>query len=102
MRKLFTVRSVVIVSALSLLVAAAAVLLVFVVLDAPVGDPAPTAGCSEVISKELYVQHAYECPDGTRVLTFIDDAARDDFLKIAEHFGATLVEQGPAWARTRN
>jgi hypothetical protein len=63
-----------------------------------------TADCEEVEAKELYVQRAYACDDGTRVLTFADVAARDAYLTTAEAFGQVTVERssdGAAWARVR-
>lgn len=92
-------------------IAGAAVVLIAAVVTAIVlvagggggaGSAAPTEGCTEVTTEELYVQHAYNCPDGTRVLTFADSSARDDFLKVAEHFGAVTVDKGATWARTRS
>lgn len=65
------------------------------------GSAAPTAGCSEVTTEELYVQKAFTCPDGTRVVTFTDSNARDDYLKVAEHFGQATVDKGATWARVR-
>lgn len=62
---------------------------------------APTAGCSEVTTEELYVQQAFTCPDGTRVVTFATTQARDDYLKVAEHFGAVTADKGATWARVR-
>lgn len=62
------------------------------------------SGCHEVEAKELYVQRAYACDDGTRVLTFADVAARDAYLTAAEAFGQVTVERssgGAAWARVR-
>lgn len=65
------------------------------------GSAAPTDGCSEVTTEELYVQKAFTCPDGTRVVTFASTAARDDYLKVAEHFGTVTVDRGATWARVR-
>lgn len=65
------------------------------------GAAPPIAGCAEGSTEELFVQRVFECPDGTRVVTFASDQARDDYLKIATHFGAVVIEQGPAWARIR-
>lgn len=72
--------------------------------DAPASTPAPSApiaGCTEVDTKEMYVQHAYACPDGTRVVTFADESARDDYVRVAEHFGTVVLDFGPTWARIR-
>ena len=94
----------VIASAAGVLVAAA---VIAVVLTAGkdggggAGSAAPTAGCSEVATEELYVQKAFGCPDGTRVVTFATTAARDDYLKVAEHFGVVTVDRGATWARIR-
>lgn len=68
---------------------------------ADAGSAAPTAGCSETTTEELYVQKAFTCPDGTKVLTFATTQARDDYLKVAEHFGQATVERGATWARVR-
>ena len=101
--------------AIVLAVSAAAVALVAAVVTAVVlvaggndvagagsDSAAPTAECSEVTTEELYVQKAFSCPDGTRVLTFATAAARDDYLKVAEHFGTVTVERGTTWARVRS
>jgi hypothetical protein len=61
----------------------------------------PIAGCAVASTEELDVQSLYSCPDGTRVVTFASEQARDDYLKIAEHFGAVVVEKGSTWARIR-
>jgi hypothetical protein len=61
----------------------------------------PTAGCTLGSTEELFVQEVYDCPDGTRVVTFASSKARDDYLEIATHFGAVVVEQGQGWARVR-
>lgn len=64
-------------------------------------DGPPLAGCHEVEAKELYVQHAYTCDDGTRLVTFATLDARDGYLKIAEGYGTVTVERGDRWARVR-
>jgi hypothetical protein len=64
-------------------------------------DTPPTTGCTETTTEEIYVQHVYTCPDGTRVYTFATTAARDDYLKAAEHFGAVTIEKGATWAKVR-
>lgn len=64
-------------------------------------DAPPIAGCTVGTTEEIYVQTIHNCPDGTRVLTFASEQARDDYLKIATHFGAVVVEQGETWARIR-
>lgn len=77
--------------------------------DAPASTPAPStpapsapiAGCTEVDTREMYVQHAYACPDGTRVVTFADESARDDYVRVAEHFGTVVLDFGPTWAHIR-
>jgi hypothetical protein len=105
MRKLSTTALAVIAGAAVVVVAAVVTVIVLVAGGGGAdgaGSAAPTAGCTEVATEELYVQHAYDCPDGTRVLTFADSSARDDFLKVAEHFGAVTVERGATWARTRS
>ncbi len=90
---------------------AVGVVIVAVVIALAAGDKggsgdgaaaAPTAGCSEVTTEELYVQKAYDCQDGTRVLTFATTQSRDDFLRVAESFGAVAVDKGATWARTRS
>lgn len=60
-----------------------------------------TADCDEVAAQELYVQRAFQCEDGTRVVMFADDRARDAYLDVAEHFGTVTVERGSSWARIR-
>ena len=103
MRRLSTTAVAVIGGAVVLVVAAVVTVVVLVASGGGGGGTAaPTAGCTEVSTEELYVQHAFECPDGTRVLTFADSSARDDFLKVANHFGAVTVDQGATWARTRS
>jgi hypothetical protein len=64
-------------------------------------DGPPLAGCHEVEAKELYVQHAYVCDDGTRIVTFATGEARDNYLKVAEGFGTVTVDRGLQWARVR-
>lgn len=62
--------------------------------------PAEQAGCKDPApaeTEELYVQEAYDCADGGRLLTFADNEARDAFVDIAEHFGGQY-ETGDAWA----
>jgi hypothetical protein len=66
----------------------------------PAGGP-PLDGCQETASRELYVQRAYACSDGTRVVTFADDQARDAYLTTAESFGTVTIERGIGWARVR-
>lgn len=66
------------------------------------GPAAPTSGCTEVTTQELYVQHAFTCPDSTRVLTFATTQSRDDYLRVAEGFGTVTVDKGATWARTRS
>lgn len=61
-------------------------------------DTPPIAGCHEVPSSELYVQQTYACDDGSRVVVFATDAARDDYLAVAEHFGAATLGVGRRWA----
>ena len=103
MRRLSTTAVAVIGGAVVLVVAAVVTVVVLVASGGGGGGTAaPTAGCTEVSTEELYVQHAFECPDGTRVLTFATSTARDDFLRVAEGFGAVTVERGPTWARTRS
>lgn len=65
------------------------------------GPAAPVEGCTLGSTKELYVQVVHDCPDGTRVYQFASDEARDDYLKIANHFGAVTVATGPSWAKVR-
>lgn len=96
----------VVVSAAVVLVAALVTAVVLVAgrdtsSNAGASSAAPTAGCSEVSTEELYVQHAYSCQDGTRVLTFATTQGRDDYLKVAEGFGTVTVDKGATWARVR-
>jgi hypothetical protein len=58
-----------------------------------VGCESPTPAPTE----ELYVQNAVECADGSRVLTFAHNQARDDFVEIAEGFGG-VYETGENYA----
>ena len=58
-----------------------------------VGCESPTPAPTE----ELYVQDAVECADGSRVLTFADNQARDDFVEVAEGFGG-VYETGDNYA----
>ena len=60
-----------------------------------------TADCDEVAAQELYVQRAFQCEDGTRVVLFVDAEARDAYLAVAEHFGTVIVDRGDWWARVR-
>jgi hypothetical protein len=46
---------------------------------------------------ELYVQDAVRCADGSRVLTFADNEARDQFVEVAEGFGG-VYETGDNYA----
>lgn len=109
MRKLSTTTLAVLVSAGCALVAAVVILLVVVLgADDPSGkdggnasSSAPTDGCSETTTQELYVQRVYDCPDGTRVLTFATTDARNSYLEVAESFGQATVERGATWARVR-
>lgn len=108
MRKLSTTTLAVVIAVGCALVATIAVLLVMNLSsdskggsDSAAGSAAPTAGCSEVTTEELYVQKAFTCPDSTRVLTFATTTARDDYLKVAEGFGAVTVDKGATWAKVR-
>lgn len=66
------------------------------------GDVPPSfAGCHEVETQELYVQHTFACDDGSRLLVFTDGRARDDYLKVAEYFGTVTLDRGEHWARIR-
>jgi hypothetical protein len=58
-----------------------------------VGCESPTPAPTE----ELYVQDAVECADGSRVLTFANNQARDDFVEVAEGFGG-VYETGDNYA----
>ena len=107
MRKLSTTTLAVVIAVGCALVATIAVLLVMNLSSGGEGgeggsdSAAPTAGCSEVTTEELYVQKAFTCPDSTRVLTFATTAARDDYLRVAEGFGAVTVDKGATWAKVR-
>lgn len=59
----------------------------------------PIEGCIDTGSRELYVQHAYQCPDGTYVATFSDDDARDQYIEITSHYGVEIIERGHRWVR---
>jgi len=59
----------------------------------------PIEGCIDTGSRELYVQHAYQCSDGTYVATFSDDDARDQYIEITSHYGVRIIEQGHRWVR---
>lgn len=83
------------------IVTTVALVIAFTQASDGIRDAPPIDGCNEVEAKELYVQRAYECQDGTRVVTFADDSARDDYLRTAEHFGAVTVDRGNGWARVR-
>lgn len=78
------------------------VLVAMVLLALPPAPlPAPTYGCMPIDTGELYVQHAYACTDGTRVLTFSDVTQRDEYARVAEGFGVTIIDRGEAWIRVR-
>jgi hypothetical protein len=66
--------------------------------DGSSAAPAPTASCVQRDTEELYVQRLYDCRD-TLLYTFTDSSARDDWTKIATHYGTTVMEQGPTWVR---
>lgn len=83
------------------LVIVVAFVIAFTQANDGISNTPPLDGCSEIEAKELYVQRAYECQDGTRVVTFADDSARDDYLRTAEHFGTVTVDRGQGWARVR-
>ena len=54
-------------------------------------DPTPNE------TDELFVREAVDCADGSRVLTFVTNEARDNFLEIAEQFGG-VYETGDRYA----
>ena len=61
---------------------------------------AESVGCESptpALTEELYVQDAVECADGSRVLTFANNQARDDFVEVAEGFGG-VYETGDNYA----
>lgn len=68
---------------------------------AQVAASPPLDDCHEVVTQELYVQHAYACEDGARVVTFAGTDARDAYLKVAEYFGTVTLDRGDRWARIR-
>lgn len=78
----------------------AAVMVWLIVAPARTAPP-PIDGCSEVTNEELYVQRAYVCGDGSRVVTFSDVTARDAYMDIATHYGVITLSEGNAWVRIR-
>lgn len=95
-------RTLIIFAALGLAAAAFAAVALLADGTGAAGDaPPPLDGCHEVTTQELYVQHAYACDDGSRVVVFTDGRARDDYLKTAEYFGTVTLDRGPRWARVR-
>lgn len=48
-------------------------------------------------TNELYVAQAARCADGSRVLTFASNQARDNFRKIAEKVGGVYVAEGDGY-----
>ena len=79
-----------------------ALIIVAVVLALrPQSTRAPTQGCTPTSTGELYVQHAYACDDGTRVLTFSDVTARDAYTSVATHYGVVIIDEGERWIRIR-
>lgn len=60
-------------------------------------------GCDpleEVETEELFVRELYECGDGeavNRLYTFNTAKGRDDWLAIAEDFGAVVLDEGDDW-----
>lgn len=77
------------------------VVLLLMLMSPDPAERAPVDGCTEVPAQELYVQHAYTCSDGTSVLTFSDVTARDDYLRVAEHYGVVTLGKGSTWIRIR-
>jgi len=67
---------------------------------ANITDIAEQVGCenpSPASTEELYVREAVDCADGSRVLTFASNEARDNFVEIAEEFGG-VYETGDRYA----
>jgi hypothetical protein len=86
--------------------AALGVVMVLLIVTAPdthprAPAPVPTDGCVSIPADELYVQRAYACSDGTRVLTFSDVTARDACLKVATTFGVMVIDEESTWVRIR-
>jgi len=68
------------------------------------GSDAPTTGCTETKSEELYVKQMYSCADrnpATRVYIFDSTTARDNYWTAAESMGAAKVGEGALWLETK-
>jgi hypothetical protein len=78
----------------------AAVLVLVLAGCAGDASPAVEAGCRNpkaAHTEALYVQDAFACDNGGRLLTFKDNTARDAFVEVAEYFGSTF-RVGDRWA----
>lgn len=73
--------------------------------DDAAGNGAPTTGCTETKSEELYVKQMFSCADrnpATRVYTFESTTARDNYLTAAASFGAVnKVGEGDLWIEVK-
>jgi hypothetical protein len=63
---------------------------------------APTTSCALTASDELYVSQMFDCADrGTRVYTFADKAARDNYWTAASAVGSVKVSEGETWLEVK-
>lgn len=70
--------------------------------DKAAGDSAPTTGCTETASEELYVSQMFDCADRkTRVYTFADKAARENWWTAASAAGSVKVTEGETWLEVK-
>lgn len=58
---------------------------------------APTSGCTQTTTQELFVKNLYRCPDNTNLYTFDTTKARDSWTQIATNFGIVVVSSGETW-----
>jgi hypothetical protein len=65
------------------------------------GAAAPTDGCTETPTEELFVQKMYDCGSDVRVYTFADNSARDNYKQAATGFGAVVLGEGDRWLKTK-
>jgi len=62
---------------------------------------APTSGCTEEASVQMYVERYFDCSD-TSIYTFKTKEDRDAWLTIAKLFGNVAVDSGETWLKIKN
>jgi hypothetical protein len=70
-------------------------------------EPQDQAGCDSLVetpTEEMFVLKLFDCTTGgekTKVYTFNDSAARDNWRKAGEQFGAVVLDSGDRWLKVK-